>query len=216
MFLTRMELDASRRNTMKALASPNIIHGTIERAFPGPRERRLWRVDRISGNFYLLLLSRTPPDLSAAMEQFGPQELGATWECRAYEPFLARLTEGSRCRFRLAANPTWSCKSDDGESRGTVRAHTTPEHQAAWLMRKCEGCGFSLAPEQFASVSSRWLRFRKGGQNGHTASMLEAVFDGILTITDAPLFRRTLTEGIGRGKAFGMGLMTVARTGGNG
>ena len=29
-------------------------------------------------------------------------------------------------------------------------------------------------------------------------------------------FRRTLTEGIGRGKAFGMGLMTVARIGGNG
>lgn len=78
MFLTRMELDASRRNTMKALASPNIIHGTIERAFPGPRERRLWRVDRISGNFYLLLLSRTPPDLSAAMEQFGPQGSDAT------------------------------------------------------------------------------------------------------------------------------------------
>ena len=80
-------------------------------------------------------------------------------------------------------------------------------------MRKCGECGFSLAPEQFASVSSRWLRFRKGGR---TASMLEAVFDGILTITDAPLFRRTLTEGIGRGKAFGMGLMTVARIGGNG
>ena len=213
MFLTRMELDASRRNTMRALASPNIIHGTVENAFPGPRERRLWRVDRISGSYYLLLLSRTQPDLSAAMEQFGPQGSGAAWECRAYEPFLARLAEGDRCRFRLAANPTRSCKSEDGESRGTVRAHTTPEHQAAWLMRKCETCGFSLKPEQFAAVSSRWLRFRKGGR---TASLLEAVFDGILTVTDAAAFRRTLTEGIGRGKAFGMGLMTVARIGGNG
>ena len=77
MFLTRMELDESRRNTMRALASPNIIHGTIESAFPGPRERRLWRVDRLRGGFYLLLLSRTPPDLSAAMEQFGPLGTGA-------------------------------------------------------------------------------------------------------------------------------------------
>lgn len=216
MFLTRMEMDASRRNTMKALASPNIIHGAIERAFPGPRERRLWRVDRISGHFYLLLLSRTQPDLSAAAEQFGPLETGAAWECRPYEPFLARLADGGRCRFRLAANPTWSCKSGGGENRGTVRAHTTPEHQAAWLMRKCDACGFSLAQNQFSVVSSRWLRFRKGGQNGRTASMLEAVFDGILTITDAAAFRRTLTEGIGRGKAFGMGLITVARIGGNG
>ena len=155
------------------------------------------------------------PDLSAAAEQFGRLGGDAAWECKPYEPFLARLAEGDRCRFRLAANPTRSCKSDGEDSRGTVRAHTTPEHQAAWLVRKCDVCGFSLAPEEFSSVSSRWLRFRKGGRTGQTASMLEAVFEGILTITDAEAFRRTLTEGIGRGKAFGMGLMTVARIGGN-
>ena len=155
------------------------------------------------------------PDLSAPAEQFGRLGGDAAWECKPYEPFLARLAEGDRCRFRLAANPTRSCKSDGEDSRGTVRAHTTPEHQAAWLVRKCDVCGFSLAPEEFSSVSSRWLRFRKGGRTGQTASMLEAVFEGILTITDAEAFRRTLTEGIGRGKAFGMGLMTVARIGGN-
>lgn len=201
---------------MKALASPNIIHGAIESSFPGPRERRLWRIDRLGGSFCLLLLSRTLPDLSHVMEQFGPPDVNAAWQSKPYEPFLAAIAEGDRYRFRLAANPTRSCKSDDGAGRGTVRAHITPAHQEAWLMRKCESCGFALAPEQFISVSSRWLRFRKGGENGHTASLLEAVFDGILTITDASAFRKTLTEGIGRGKAFGMGLLTVARIRGNG
>ena len=30
-----------------------------------------------------------------------------------------------------------------------------------------------------------------------------------LTVTDAELFKKLLTEGIGRGKAYGLGLMTV-------
>ena len=34
-------------------------------------------------------------------------------------------------------------------------------------------------------------------------------FDGILTVTDEVSFRQTLVEGIGRGKAFGQGMLTV-------
>lgn len=210
MFMTRMELDSSRRSTMRALASPNIIHGAIERSFPGPRERRLWRIDRLAGKNYLLLLSSTVPDLTSVMEQFGPEEREARWECRAYDPFLARLAEGDICRFRLAANPTYSSAPKKKEERGTIHAHITPDYQAEWLLRKSGGCGFSLAREQFVTVSSRWLRFRRREQQGH-ATLFEAVFDGILTITDADTFRRTLIKGIGRGKAFGMGLLTVAR-----
>ena len=40
-------------------------------------------------------------------------------------------------------------------------------------------------------------------------SILGATFEGILTVTDPELFCRALTEGIGRGKAYGMGMMTV-------
>ena len=40
MYLSRMELNIKERNTMKALVSPNLFHGAIEDAFPGPRERK--------------------------------------------------------------------------------------------------------------------------------------------------------------------------------
>jgi CRISPR system Cascade subunit CasE len=36
------------------------------------------------------------------------------------------------------------------------------------------------------------------------------LFDGRLQVTDAEVFRRTLTQGIGSGKAFGFGLLSVA------
>lgn len=43
------------------------------------------------------------------------------------------------------------------------------------------------------------------------ASLLSVTFEGILTVTDAVRFGNTLVEGIGRGKAFGLGLLTIIR-----
>ena len=41
-------------------------------------------------------------------------------------------------------------------------------------------------------------------------------YEGVLEVTDADLFRAALTEGIGRGKAYGLGLLTVMRFCGRG
>ena len=38
-----------------------------------------------------------------------------------------------------------------------------------------------------------------------------ATFEGVLEVTDPDALRRALTHGIGRGKAYGCGLMTLAR-----
>ncbi|MFR9227697.1 MAG: type I-E CRISPR-associated protein Cas6/Cse3/CasE [Acutalibacteraceae bacterium] len=45
MYLTRMRLNESNPNTAKALASPHIFHGTVERCFGGERKRNLWRIE---------------------------------------------------------------------------------------------------------------------------------------------------------------------------
>ena len=46
--------------------------------------------------------------------------------------------------------------------------------------------------------------------------LLAVTYEGVLTVTDTELFCKALTEGIGRGKAYGMGLLTVARVASNG
>ena len=33
-YMTRMQLDLSKRKTMQALANPNLFHGALEQAFP--------------------------------------------------------------------------------------------------------------------------------------------------------------------------------------
>ena len=61
MYLSRVELDLTRRSTMEALAAPQKLHGAVESAFAGERRRRLWRLDRLGERLYLLLLSEDAP-----------------------------------------------------------------------------------------------------------------------------------------------------------
>lgn len=35
-------------------------------------------------------------------------------------------------------------------------------------------------------------------------------FDGILTVTNAELFKKVLTKGLGHGKAYGLGMMSIS------
>ena len=207
MYLSRMELDLTKRETMKALAAPSHFHGAVERAFTGDRKRNLWRLDPLGGRRYLLLLSEDKPDLTDAAAQFGVSGADPAWETRDYAPFLQRITEGSRWQFRLTANPTVS-RTREG-MRGKRYAHITPFYQKQWLLEQSGRRGFPLEENAFEVVHSRWLRFRKGG--GPVVSLLSVTFEGELTVTDPALLRKTLTEGVGRGKAYGMGLLTLMR-----
>ena len=95
MYLTRMRLNESNPNTAKALASPHIFHGTVERCFGGERKRNLWRIDHLNHQLYLMLLSPDKPDLSAAAAQFGMLGADCPWETKLYTPLLERITPAS-------------------------------------------------------------------------------------------------------------------------
>lgn len=209
MYLSRMKLDSKRRGTMRALASPNLIHGAVEQAFSGPRERRLWRIDTLAGDMYLLILSRETPDLTEAFRQFGAEDEVPVWETRDYEPLLRRIETGSRWHFRLTANPTVSKAAGSG-GRGRVYGHVTSGYQEQWLLDRAQGHGFLLEKDAFRVVQSRWQRFRKGKDGGRPVTLLSVTYEGCLTVTDPELFRQTLVNGLGRGKAYGLGMFTVA------
>ena len=208
MYLSRVALDQRRRSTMMALSNPQEFHGAVESAFAGERRRRLWRLDRLGEELFLLLLSEDAPDLSGVAAQFGG---GSAPETRSYAPLLERIAPGSVWRFRLCANPTRSLPGSGAEARrGKVQACVTTGMQEQWLLDRAEACGFALEADAFSVVRSQWLRFRKG-ESRRQVTLLSVTYEGILTVTDPQRFRRLLTEGIGRGKAYGMGLMTVMR-----
>lgn len=206
MYLSRVELDLNNRSTLKALGSQSIIHGAVESSFSGERKRNLWRIDKLGDKLYLLILSEDKPCLSSISSQFGNNDSDA--ETRNYDTLLNRVKLGGKWRFRLTANPTKSVSSNGG--RGKVHAITIVDLQKQWLAEKSEKCGFKLADDSFDVVENKWCKFRK--KDGSTVSLLSVSFEGVLEITDEELFKASLTNGIGRGKAYGMGLLTVIRT----
>ena len=207
LYLSRVFLDPGKRETMRLLSSPEYLHGAVERSFFGGRQRRLWRVDVLHGNTCLMVLSPDEPDFTQMIAQYGVAGQTPPWESRLYKPFLERLKEGQLWQFRLKANPVRSVK--EAEGRGKVMAHVTPEQQKEWLQKRSESCGFALTPDSFEVVHTQWQRFQKS--HGHQVTLRTATFEGWLTIRNAVKLQRALMEGIGRAKAYGCGLLTLAR-----
>lgn len=199
---------------MRALTSLQLLHGAVEQSFEGNRQRNLWRIDWLGNTCYLLVLSAERPDFTHIAEQFGyPDSKGET---KDYDPLLARLQVDQVWGFRLTANPTRSSFKDKGKvsGRGRVFAHVTQEQQRQWLLMRAESYGFTLEENAFDVVHMQWKKFLKGKDGNREVALHTATFEGVLTISDLECFKQTLLSGIGRAKAYGCGLLTIARLGG--
>lgn len=217
MYLSRIALNTRRQGTMSALSSQQKLHAAVESSFPpilGEKERNLWRIDYLNDGMYLLVLSNRKPDFTHIVEQFGWPSSEQQWETKDYTPLLERIKAGQQWQFRLRANPVHSVKQKDNlitnklEKRGKVYAHVTVQQQEQWLFARAENHGFALKENSFCVIQQDVKKFRRQGK---PVTLGIATFEGILEVTDATLFLHTLTYGIGRAKAYGCGLLTIAQ-----
>jgi CRISPR system Cascade subunit CasE len=225
MYLTRFQINTARRGAHKLLASPQALHAAILAGFPDREDhatdgaRTLWRLDTDPSKQTLLyIVSPGRPDLTHLVEQAG-WPTTETWQTRSYGAFLDSLEKGQRWAFRLTANPTRngrrSDKSEDTQRFGAV----TVDHQIQWLTTRAEKNGFSVNQQADGQLNMvvhqrRTLTFlRNRGEKRVT--LVIATYDGVLTIEDPIVFRRTLRCGLGHARAYGCGLITLAsaRTG---
>lgn len=231
MYLSRIELDIRRRETLSALAYPVVMHGAIEESFHDRDERKLWRIDTLGEKTYLLLLSQGKLNPDLLLRQFAPLQSSNPrndyYVSKDYDPLLNRIANGQQYRFRLCANPVHNTRKnkDNLQSDRQRLAHVTHEQQCEWLYKRAESLGFSLekgdeytAPDgrilnthpAFEVVSDTWKIFKKGASS-MKVTLRQTTFEGVLTVSDAHTFREKLIHGIGHAKAYGCGLMTVIR-----
>ena len=98
---------------------------------------------------------------------------------------------------------------------GTARRRPDPEF-AAWRERlalAASHSGFAVGdfPKQLRVQAVTNLSMKPEGRSA-PARFNAAMFEGVLTCTDAGLLQKAVVNGIGRGKAFGMGLLSLAVT----
>ncbi|MFI7081275.1 type I-E CRISPR-associated protein Cas6/Cse3/CasE [Micromonospora sp. NPDC049903] len=234
-YLSRILLNPLRTRTQQMLHNPQTLHAAVLGGLSRQPvdERVLWRLETPHRHQHaLLVLTQSIPSWEHLIEQAGwpsadePQAL-----TRSYEPLLAQLQRGRRFAFRLKANPTISTKKPTAPSkaqtlhlagerpRGVRVAHRKLADQMTWLVDKLARSGCTIPTDLVndnevpaVRASDRQpLRFRKHGAKEGTQVILESVtFDGILHIDDTEQARQALLGGIGTGKAYGFGLLTLA------
>lgn len=213
MYISRVEIDRNNRRKIKDLRNIESYHGWVEQSFPDEikqeiRTRKLWRIDQLQGKQYLIIVSQEKPNLKQ-LEKYGVKNSAQT---KDYDHFLNSLKEGERMRFRLVLNPVISRTSkDNNHKRGVLMPHVTVKHQMEYLMNRSMKNGFALRDDDFSIVERGYEVFNK--THSKSIRLIKAVYEGILTVNDVELFKKVLTEGIGKKKAYGFGLMTVIPVG---
>lgn len=211
MYLSRVQIDVADRRKTKDLTQLSAFHNWVEQSFPdeinnGKRLRHLWRIDQLNGKKYLLLLSENIPNEQQLL-RYGVHDTVIT---KSYDRLLNSIKNGQLLQFRLTANPTHTVLKP-GAKQGRVVPHITVNYQRKWLIERSKKLGFELETpankSTFDIISRDWplLSYK----SGRRLRLSRVTFEGILRVEDTDQFKQTLINGIGREKAFGMGLMTV-------
>jgi len=148
--------------------------------------------------------------------------------CKDVDHAYSAIYEGQMLAFTLKANPTRKIGttlkterlSDTPKSNGRRVYLAREDEQLEWLTRKGEQHGFRILAAGFSSqvldatVDSQGIvRGRK--QIGDEKSFAELTFRGCtfrgrLQVTDKCKFIDALATGIGSGKSFGFGMLSIA------
>lgn len=201
MFLSQLWINLRHRPARRDLGDRYELHRTLMSAFPAQLpadERILYRVEEAPRQAYAkaLVQSQTRPEWHTAERL---NDMRYLRRLPAVKSFAPQAQAGLRLHFRLQANPTV-------KRQGKRCAIYGERELLAWLARKGEAHGFEAAPLDVRCVKLGKLHGRGRRQTWHGVQ-----FDGVLRVSRPQAFLDGLQGGIGSGKAFGFGLLSVAR-----
>jgi CRISPR system Cascade subunit CasE len=201
MFISKLTLavDTPSRDLLRDLANPYDLHRTLTRAVATqpdqPPPRLLFRLEaapeasRPAG-----LLVQTPDEPTWDTLPDGYLVTGPP------KQFTPAVAAGQHLRFRLRANPV---KRDN--ATGKRVSLIGEEAQRDWLVRKGNRHGFDVVAARMSAQTRQVAR-----KNGRRLTHDTVTYDGLLAVTDPDALADAVASGIGPGKAFGCGLLSLA------
>lgn len=200
MYLSKILIDGP------ACRNPYEIHRVLWRLFPADADAHrefLFRVGRSDQHCAEVLLQ----------SQRKPVRSSAEAKVLAWKEYPLSLHGGQCLRFFLIANPIKTISDEGGRKRtsGETKKCRVPlireEDHKAWIERKFQDAASfdALAVDQLLP-----LRFRKGKED--QAGKIQPVsFQGVLKVKNPATMKDLVQSGIGPAKAFGCGLLSLAR-----
>lgn len=224
--LSRLLLDPRSGSVLNDLGDVQAMHRRVMSAFPDREQEEarasygvLYRVEHlVGGGVPVLVQSNEVPDWSKLPGGYLRGYRGDGAAQKNIDGLLGAVEVGDQRRFRLRANATRKLRLDGG---GGKRVELVKEEDALeWIHRQALSCGFKISEgSEFDDFSGNDAVFRvratseskvHGYSSGKRITLGSLLFEGLLEVTDADAFRQAMVSGIGRGKAYGFGLLSLA------
>ncbi|MFH8939532.1 type I-E CRISPR-associated protein Cas6/Cse3/CasE [Streptomyces griseosporeus] len=205
--IARIRLNLQSRDVQRDLRDPAQMHRTVMRMVPdnlgdAPRHQAglLYRLD-VTDISSTLLVQAAGLDPSRLPAGYGQADV------KSLAPMFTALRKGLGVRYRIVLNPAkrQRLSLEEKGKRGKIVPLSGAEADQWWLRRAAEA-GLDLhvlTPTTMEPVRAR-------GQD--TPRMRHSLirYDGTAVITDPDALRDAITGGIGRGKPYGAGLLSLA------
>lgn len=217
-YLTRIQLSPRSRDAARDLGDAQNLHRRVLSLIPdqlGDATRTaagvLFRLERTPGAHTLLIQSTAPLNLDAL-----PVGYATATDDRNLARLLDWIAPGNHVRYRIDAVPMRSIPNHETDTNGRrKRGKRIPIHGAdatAWWHRHAEIACLATTPDQILTTPQPDLtgwkttdddrRIRVGGRITR--------FEGNATITNPEALRIATLQGIGRNRAYGAGLLSIA------
>ncbi|GAA1540503.1 type I-E CRISPR-associated protein Cas6/Cse3/CasE [Streptomyces albidochromogenes] len=212
LWLTRIVPNARSRDPRRDLAGAVGMHRRIMSLFPSdagpdPRARLgiLFRTEDTPAGPHLLIQSTHEPDSSLLPDDYG------TVLSRPLDALINAIRPGLTIRYRCAASPV---RKPGATTRALYNLPpVVPLTGAAadeWWLRQADQSGLKLLTHHSQPLDTVRGERRPNGAPTQHIRHARTQFDGTAAIIDTDLLRAAILNGIGRGKAYGCGLLSIA------
>jgi CRISPR system Cascade subunit CasE len=210
LWLTRIQPDLRHRAARADLRSAVGMHHRLMQLFPdgaGPTARQtmgiLFRLEDSEAAPHILIQSKLRPDLGRLPADYGK---AAT---KDLTPLLGALNSGLTVRYRIAANavrkPGHTTRAATGAK--AIIPLTGADADLWWQRQAEEKTGLRLTTAQATPLDTA---HGERAQDNRRVTHARTRFDGTAVITEPDTLRQRILDGIGRGKSYGCGLLSIA------
>ena len=187
MFITKVVIKRNAFVAHKLANANDNLHRLVWCMFPNDLKERPSVIYRIQKDVIYVISSIA----TIATQQVG--EMFSSFQTKEFSP---QFSKGMSLSFDLLANPVRT--SEEGKRMALLDA----ESQKEWIVRQGQNFGFAVKTLDIGCYEKMFI---------NRSPVFAVQFNGVLQVDDPIKFIVAVTNGIGKAKAYGLGMLMVTK-----